>query len=491
VRPATRLVRAFVAYFHLANVTEQVHRGRALRAARRSNGWLAGAADAIRTAGLAPAQLADVARSLAVRPVFTAHPTEAARRTTLARLRAVAELLDRDSAEGTDQRLAEVIDLLWMTDDLRVARPDPLDEARNAVYYLDELHRHAVPAVLDELHEVLAGLGVDTSPAATPLTFGTWIGGDRDGNPNVTPAVTLAVIRLQHEHAIRDAPGSDYLGVDELIADLLVMRESLMANRGELVARGRVDSSIRTIACFGLHLAAMDVREHADAHHRTLGALFARLGEPYSTLDRGQRRAMLSTELTGRRPLAPRPPPLEGTDLRTWEVFDTIRRAQDQFGPQVAQTYILSMTRGADDILAAVVLAREAGLVDLDAGMARVGFVPLLETVSELRAADTVLDELLSVSAYRHLVALRGDTQEVMLGYSDSNKEAGITTSQWEIQRAQRRILDVARRHGVRVVFFHGRGAPSAEVVVRPTMPFWPCPQGRWPAGSRSPSRER
>src|SRR5580658_6617182 len=185
VGTATQLVRAFVAYFHLANVTEQVHRGRALRAARRGGGWLARAADAIRAAGLTPADVAEVAHALAVRPVFTAHPTEAARRTTLARLRAVAELLDRDEGEPGDHRLAEVIDLLWMTDDLRVGRPDPLDEARNAIYYFDELHRHTVPAVLDDLHDALAGLGVDFGPTAAPLSFGTWIGGDRDGNPNV------------------------------------------------------------------------------------------------------------------------------------------------------------------------------------------------------------------------------------------------------------------------------------------------------------------
>ncbi len=541
---ATRLVRAFTAYFHLANIAEQVHRARELQAIREERGsWLSQAVERIAAAGVAPGELsADIAH-LAVRPVFTAHPTEAARRTVLTKLRQIAALLDdRERASGeagerrVRRRLEELIDLLWQSDELRVAKPDVVDEARNAVYYLDELHRNAVPDTLETLVDELGRLGVDLPVGARPLRFGSWIGGDRDGNPNVLPATTLEVLSLHHEHAVRDAlavidelradlsssvritgvtaeleaslaadlerlpeldpryrrlnaeepyrlkltcvrhkllntrariarrrahePGRDYLGAGELLADLALVRDSLLLHRGELVARGRLEQGMRTLAAFGLHLATLDVREHADAHHHAIGQLFDRLdgGEPYRERSRDERRALLAAELPSRRPLAPTPPPLDAAGARTYETLRAIRRALDAHGPDAIESYIVSMCRGADDVLAAAVLAREARLIDLDAGVARIGFVPLLETIAELRRAGELLDELLCEPSYRRVVRLRGDVQEVMVGYSDSNKEAGIATSQWEIHQAQQRLRGVAAHHGVRLRLFHGRG---------------------------------
>ncbi len=533
-----RLVRAFTTYFHLANVTEQVHRGRELlRRRAESGGWVERALTRVRDAGTDTAEVADVAARLAVRPVLTAHPTEAARRSILDKVRRIAALLDDPPSDRRTRHLAEAIDLIWHTDELRATRPDPLDEARNGVYYLEGLGRGAVGDVLEELRDQLGRLGVDLPSTSTPLTFGTWIGGDRDGNPNVTEQTTREVLRLQAVHGVRllldlvddlrrelsvstevsgcsDAlqqalaaaverlpeiepryrrlnaqepyrlwltcvrrrlsltldrvgdggrhvEGRDYADGEELLADLVLLQESVRAHQGPLVAAGGVDRLVRTVSATGLLLATMDVREHADKHHAAVGQLLDRTRElsfPYADLARHHRLAALSKELTSRRPLAHRPLPLDEEGTRTAGVFDAIAEALDAYGPRTVETYIVSMTQGADDVLAAVVLAREAGLVDLAEGVARLSFVPLLETPDELERAGQVLADLLGVPSYRAVVAARGDVQEVMLGYSDSNKAGGIATSQWLIHRAQRAARDVAAEHGVRLRFFHGRG---------------------------------
>jgi phosphoenolpyruvate carboxylase len=535
---ATTLARAFTGYFHLANVTEQVHRARALLdTARVDGGWLERVMQAIQDAGVEPSTLKEVLARLVVRPVFTAHPTEAARRSTLDKLRDVAGLMEEEPSSRRTRRLEEVIELLWRTDELRVEAPEPLDEARNGVYYFEGLVAGALPDVLEKLRDAVATLGVSLDPTARPLQLGSWFGGDRDGNPYVTPETTKAVLELQAMHGIRafstmvdrlrrdlsvservtpvspelqarvhalltdlpevepryrrinvqepyrlfltcvDArlrlteqrilsgdrhrPGRDYRDDSEFLDDLLLLHRSVLEHQGPVLAGGLLERLVRTVGATGLTLATLDIREHSGRHHETVGRLLDRLGElpiPYADLAQPDRMAVLSRELAGRRPMAPQPLPLEGTEATTARTFSTIRWALDTLGPRTVESYIVSMTHHADDILAAVLLAREAGLVDLHSGVARIGFVPLLETVEELKQVEAILGALFADPSYRRLLQLRGDVQEVMLGYSDSNKSGGIATSQWEIQRAQRCARDLARGHGLRLRFFHGRG---------------------------------
>jgi phosphoenolpyruvate carboxylase len=523
------LVRAFGHFFNLANVAEQVNRSKVLADEKNATGsWLSRAVDNILAAqkiskDFDQKDLQTWIDNFSVRPVFTAHPTEAARRSVLGKMTTISELLQQPDSQTQTKRLAETIDLLWQTDELRLGRPEPLDEAVNSIYYLDELLQQTVPEVLAEFASEVKRLGVDLSLSAKPLSFGTWIGGDRDGNPNITADVTRSAILLQNSHftrtlllhldqlvqgvsistkltgvskeleksvlddleklpeiesryrrinaeepyrlkvtAIRHkllitqqrhtdnsahVPGRDYKNSAELLSDFEIMRKSLMANNGQLIATGLLERITRAITAFGLSHAKMDIREHSDAHHYLLKQLFI---DSSAEIINKELESSKSVDLTK----------LDEQANKCLKTFVTSGELIDQFGPEVIESYIISMTKSANDVLAAVLIAKLAGLISLDASksFAKIGFVPLLETVAELRAADQILDDLLNNKSYRKIVMMRGQVQEVMLGYSDSNKDAGITTSQWEIHKAQRKLRDVAHKHGVKLRLFHGRG---------------------------------
>ncbi len=523
------LVRAFSNFFNLANVAEQVDRSKVLAAEHKAGGsWLGKAVENIANArktnpDFSDADLKEWLENFSVRPVFTAHPTEAARRSVLSKMTTIAKLLEQPDSQIKNERLAEAIDLLWQTDELRLGRPEPLDEAVNSIYYLDELLLETVPEVLAEFVNEVKKLGIDLSLSARPLRFGTWIGGDRDGNPNITAEVTKAAILLQNAHftrtmflhldelrqalsistklagvskeleksvaqdleklpeiearyrrinveepyrlkatAIRHKlaltqarhvaglphfPGRDYQNTSELLQDFEIMRSSLEANNGSLIANGLIDRIMRSINAFGLTHATMDIREHSENHHKVLNQLFG--GSDEELIDKWLRSDTNADTKN-----------LDEQGTKCFKTFAVINELIDRYGNEVIESYIISMTKSSNDVLAAVLIAKNAGLISLkeDKSFAKIGFVPLLETVAELRAAGEILENLLSNINYRKIVDLRGGIQEIMLGYSDSNKDAGITTSQWEIHKAQRKLRDVAIKHGVKLRLFHGRG---------------------------------
>jgi len=249
--------------------------------------------------------------------------------------------------------------------------------------------------------------------------------------------------------------GPDYASPDDLDADLAVIESSLRANGGDLLADGAVARVRRILRMIGFHFATLDIREHSDRHHEALTTLFAANDVDYAALSADERSDLLAAELESRRPLAP---PRTPDDTGALALFRTLRLLMDREGDEVIESHIISMAQGVQDVLAPVVLAREVGLIDPAHDTARIGFVPLFETIGDLRSIGPTLRALFEVAPYRRIVELRGGTQEVMVGYSDSNKDGGITTSQWEIHKALRAIRDVSAETGIPIRVFHGRG---------------------------------
>ena len=547
---AVRLVRAFTIYFHLANTAEQLHRVDTMSRGPGGDDPLGEAFERVATARLTPEEIASFAQRLDVRPVFTAHPTEAARRSILDKLRSIHQLLEERVHSSTperrrgriDRRITELVEAITQTDELHQERPEPIDEARNVIYYLETLFDDVVPDVVESPEEGFAEIGLETGEALIPLRFGSWVGGDRDGNPNVTAETTSAVLRLQNQRALRllrdairtlarelsqsthiievsdellaslerdrtlmpsvyeqfrrlnadepyrmkcaymyervinalavaqsdDAPaGPVYVSGGELVGDLTLMSDSMAANGGGNVASGRLGRLIRSATVFGLTLAALDVRQDSSVTNPAVGELIDSVGHDaegaFESLPREDRIQRLADELEGSRTLRT---PTASYAPETQEVLDVlrvVRGAQDRYGGESVDTWIVSMTNEVDDLLAPIVLAREAGLIDLRSDLARLDVVPLFETIGALRASADVMDRYWSIPSVRKLVALRGGVAEVMVGYSDSNKDGGIATSQWELYRAQRALRAVAARHGLAVRLFHGRGGSTGR----------------------------
>ena len=538
-----RTVRAFTSYFHLANVAEQHHRieFKGVAGARRE--WLEEAFDRIRDADIPVEEITDVVNRLEVRPVYTAHPTEAARRSILNKLRRVGELLtDRSNPKllesetrRIDRRLSEVVEEILQTDELRHQRPAPTDEARNIMFYMEDMFKFAIAEVEEALDDQLETFGISRTPTTRSMQFGTWVGGDRDGNPNVTHELTRQILDLQHERALKmfapaigalaqtlsqstriveisdelkeslekdraelpsvwdefwnldaDEPyrlkcafiyervlngisateGSvkgkpSYSNVESLLADLELMLDSLEANQSGAAANGEVRRVMQRISAFGMTLATMDIRQHAEVTGTAVNELIDRVESiegGFGSLSMDERSARLIKELNSKRILSSRAASYSHATTEVLDLVDTVRQAQDDYGNQVIESWIVAMTRDIDDLLAVLVLAKEAGLVVPEEGISRISVVPLFEEIEDLRRSHEVMDSFLSIPEIKSLVEASGGVVEVMLGYSDSNKDGGITTSQWELYKAQRELRTISQKHGVAIRLFHGRG---------------------------------
>ena len=549
VERAFLLTRAFAFYFELINLAETNHRKRRRLALRLSGqpgqqrGSLAGTLHAMRGVGIGAEDAMDWLRRILIVPVFTAHPTEAARRTVMFKRRRIGEYLaaldripipEQDLARLEEQVLAEITGL-WQTDEVRSRRPTVYDEIKMGLDYYDISIFATLPGLYSEIAEALhAAYGLEIEPHELPqvLRFGSWIGGDRDGNPFVTPQVTRDAIQLARGHAllyyqsrleeiidlvttsgqqmpisaelrarleayiaqvhtpeaqlfgeqyefeyyrrfvicvkariqrtldwymVQPGQGSaglpftlyklsqshdkltqalaPYCAVQEFLDDLEVLRTSLAANRGLRIARTLVDPLILQARTFGLHLHTLDVRQHARLHAQALKEAIADSSAP--TLPGG-----LSAETQS-----------------VLETFRVISEIKTGCSPEAIRQYVISGASSVDDVLAVVRLARLGGVTVEGAGTdPGLMPVPLFESIDDLRSAPAICRELWAREDYRKLLASWDNWQEVMLGYSDSNKDGGMLTSTWEIFRAHRDLHVVASEAGVKLRLFHGRG---------------------------------
>ena len=521
--------RAFTVFFILINAAEQAHRVRRSRQddlAAAQRGSVRWSLRRLREAGRGAEEVARALASLDVRPVLTAHPTESARRTILDLQARLAEgLLTRDGAPEPQRRAIErhlegEVELLWLTEEIRRDRPSVMDEVSNALWYLEDRLLEAASRVRERLVEAFEdefGRGFGPAPV-TPLTLGSWVGGDRDGNPFVTAEITLAAARrarravldhyakaladlaarlsvserlatvspelrasLERDRAelpavweqnrrrnadeplrlkvsfMRARVGADppgYRTAQELERDLSLLADALDTVGAAHARRTLVEPLLAQVRAHGFHGYRLDLREDAAVHTRALHDLTAAVG--LGELDG----AALRRELAGRRPLhAPHVPLAEPTDAAL-QVFRVMRAIQDEIGAAAASTYIVSRTRSADDLLRVLLLAREGGLVDLagEPPLSRIDIVPLFETLEDLEHAPAVVRSLLDDPIWRRQLEARGRHQEVMLGYSDSAKDAGLLPSAWALYRVQEEVARTCADAGVSWTLFHGRG---------------------------------
>jgi len=544
------VVRAFSYFLQLANIAEDQHHIRRRRAhelmgSPARDGSIARTLDRLRDAGTAAAELREALAHALVSPVLTAHPTEVSRKSILNCQRQLASLLDNrdrirmtpEELRNTEAQLRRNVLTLWRTRIVRPSRLAVIDEVKNGISYYDDTFFTQLPELYCNFEDQLAaaypenGGGWQLPPF---LRIGSWIGGDRDGNPFVTADILRETVRLQssaafdfylgeihalgadlplsqlllpvspaltdlaarspdhsphradepyrraltgiyarlaatatrldrHE-ALRHALGEaqPYASAGELQADLGVLVDSLRAHGGSLLADGRLRRLIRAIEVFGFHLAPVDLRQNSDVHARSVGELLAKAGRcaDYGQLDEEARIALLVEELQSPRLL--HSPYTDYSEETTGElaIFFAARELRSRYGAASLPNCIISKTDGVSDLLEVALLLKEAGLLTFAAGGPELAMniIPLFETIDDLRRSAEVMDRLLDIPVYRRLVGTRGDEHEVMLGYSDSNKDGGFLTSGWELYKSEIGLSRVFARHGVRLRLFHGRG---------------------------------
>ena len=546
-----QVIRAFDWLSLLANTAEDVHLDRRRRfhriaghGARR--GSLESSLDQLATSGVSTDQIAAVVGELEVSPVITAHPTEVLRKTIRIELEQVAALLDErgrraDDSVDVDARLRLHVLTLWQTALLRMSKLRVNDEINEALRYFELTLFDTVPALSLELERMTQertdGIDVDTSMV---ISMGSWVGGDRDGNPFVTADVLhyatqrQAYVAVNHHlttlsrlstalsmssrlvtptpalsqlaessgddspfradepyrRALRgmyarlhgfaaavldldfyrprepqpEVPLDPYRSIDELVRDLDVVAESLRSHGAGELAAAKIEPARRAAVTFGSHLCSLDLRQNSAVHERVIADLLLDAGvcDDYGDKPEDERVVLLCAQLSSQDCLRRDAANLCDESVRELGILEEAARAVAKIGPRVIEHYVISMATSVSDLLEVAVLLKEVGLVQPPKGdqpaASQLDIVPLFETIGDLATASTTLTDMLDVSVYRDLVASRGDRQEIMIGYSDSNKDGGYLASQWNLFAAQSALVTAAQDAGIALRLFHGRG---------------------------------
>lgn len=544
-----QVIRAFAIYFQLVNIAEQNHRIRRKRDYDRTAGETIqpGSIESIikelRLKDITPKEIREILGSISLELVMTAHPTEATRKAVLDIHHRIAdEVMELDNPmltyrerEQLRNRLHGEVLALWQTDELRDRKPTVIDEVRNGLYYFDETLFDVLPEVYGEVERCLEKYYPEEHwHVPSFLRFGSWIGGDRDGNPSVTAHVTYETLGMHRELALRkyeevlreamgyvsfsssivkvtdellesirsdrenmeldleDAwrnekepyrikltyilekvqnsgnphfhnPKARYQKPQELIRDLQIVDRSLRSHYAGQVADRFIRKLIRQVELFGFHMATLDIRQHSKEHENAMAEIFRTIGltQTYSELSEEEKIGLLTEVLNDPRPITS--PYFEYSDstMECLDVYRTVQAAQKEFGEGCIRNYLISMTQGTSDLLEVLVFCKEVGLYRKDKDgkvVCTLQPTPLFETIDDLHAAPEIMSALFSIPAYRASLESTNGVQEIMLGYSDSNKDGGVLTANWELRVALKKLTETGREHRVKLKFFHGRG---------------------------------
>ncbi|MFC7394432.1 phosphoenolpyruvate carboxylase [Scopulibacillus cellulosilyticus] len=534
------VIRFFAIYLHLVNIAEQNHRIRRRREYQQHEdtlnqpGSLEQGVMSLIENHISPDTINDLLQNLSLELIITAHPTEATRRTVLQIHKRIADLLmaldkpcskrERKALEG---HLFTEITALWQTNELRDKKLSVMNEVSNGLYYFDETLFDVLPQIHQDLEDLLFEKYNQKWRVPSFLRFGSWIGGDRDGNPNVTAQTTRKTLERQRHlaltkyketleelmhrlsHSTKRVKVSDelqasvkdeismlehkkkwrnndevyrckltimleklvqigksntgYRSSSELIKDLNMIQKSIEVHHPDGNTLNLLQKLIRQVEIFGFHLASLDIRNHSGEHEAAIAEIFhsVNIVSDYKALPEEEKIKVLTNVLQDPRPLISIFDSYSPETQEMIDVFRMIRKAQEEFGERAIQVYLISMTQSASDLLEVLVLAKEVGLFRIypdGKAVSKLDIAPLLETIDDLTFGPKIMKQLFEMDVYRKHLSVRNNSQEIMLGYSDSSKDGGTLTANWKLYKAQQEIHNMAKDYDISLKFFHGRG---------------------------------